>query len=293
VWLAAAGVAALACVAVALLATGGARAPTVFTVPGQPTGLTTDGGRIWVAGPAAGAVWVLDARSGEPVGSARSIDGTPAKLVLDRRFAWIADTSRAAILRLPREGRAPVTAFRAGADVSDLALAGGAVWTTSSADGSVHVLGERTLHAGRRPIALAAAGRRVVVLDAAGFLLRFDARTRRPEGRPLEIGGAPADVALAGDTAWVADPAAGIVRAVALGTGTGSAPIGVCRGPSAIAADAHGVYVICRDRSLVALDPSGKVRERTALAHVPTALALDARHVWIAAGSDEVLRVDR
>jgi hypothetical protein len=43
----------------------------------------------------------------------------------------------------------------------------------------------------------------------------------------------------------------------------------------------------------VRLDDSGAVRSRVHLAHAPTALALDSRHVWIAAGTNEVIRVDR
>jgi hypothetical protein len=289
---------ALACVVVvALLADRGSSAPalTVFTVPAQPTGLAAAGGAVWVAGPGAGEVWVLDARSGRPAGPPLTPGGTPAKLALDARFAWIADTSRGAVVRMPRQGRGSPKTFRAGADVADVAIADGAVWTASSADGTVRVLGPhgRTLQAGRRPIALAAAGRRVVVLDAAGFLVRYDARTQRRQGRPLEIGGAPVDVALTGGTAWVADAESGFVRAIDVDAGSGGPPIDACRGPAAIAADARGVYVICRDRTLVDLSPTGTVRRRTRLAHIPTALALDPRHVWIAAGSNEVIRVDR
>jgi hypothetical protein len=64
--------------------------------------------------------------------------------------------------------------------------------------------------------------------------------------------------------------------------------------PVAIAADAAGVYVLCRgDRTLVRLDTIGNVRSQVRLAHAPTALALDPRYVWIAAGTNEVIRVDR
>ena len=63
----------------------------------------------------------------------------------------------------------------------------------------------------------------------------------------------------------------------------------------AVAADARGLYVLCRgDRTLVRMDPAGgAVRSRVRLADAPTALALDPRHVWIAAGDHEVIRVDR
>jgi DNA-binding beta-propeller fold protein YncE len=93
----------------------------------------------------------------------------------------------------------------------------------------------------------------------------------------------------------VADAAAGTVRRVDLATGVPDAPIPVGRAPVAIAADATAVYVLCRgDRTLVRIDPvSGKVRERLKLEDAPAALALDPRHVWIAAGQNEVIRVER
>jgi hypothetical protein len=43
----------------------------------------------------------------------------------------------------------------------------------------------------------------------------------------------------------------------------------------------------------VHLDRDGRIRDRLTLPYSPTALALDARHVWIAAGTDAVIRVDR
>ena len=49
---------------------------------------------------------------------------------------------------------------------------------------------------------------------------------------------------------------------VTLSSGRAGAPIRVGRSPVAVAADARGVYVVCRgDRTLVRLDPnSGAVR---------------------------------
>ena len=77
-------------------------------------------------------------------------------------------------------------------------------------------------------------------------------------------------------------------------TATAFSSTTICRTPVAIAADAGGVFVVCRgDRTLVSLDADGSVRSRRQLAQPPTALALDSRHVWIAAGNNEVIRVDR
>jgi hypothetical protein len=219
-------------------------AATVFRVPGQATGLVADRENLWVAGPAAGAVWVLDQASGRPAAPARRIGGTPARVALDPRFAWIADTERSSVVRVAKDGTGAPREFRTGPDLADLTVAGGQVWTASSADGTVRALsadGRReVLRVGVRPIALAGDAKRVVVLDAAGALIRLDATTRREAGPPVQLGGRPVDVALIGDTAWVAD-VGGTVRAVTLSTGVAGPPIAVDRGPGAIAPAADDV----------------------------------------------------
>ncbi len=298
----------VAVVALAVLVAGGVlvlatRAPdapaaTVFRVPGQATGLVASGGQLWVAGPMAGAVWILDGATGRPAAPAIRTGGTPARVVLDRHFAWVADTERGVLVRARRDGSGTPQPISAGPDVADVVIAAGAVWTASSADGTVRVLGpgdrRRVLHVGARPIALAADAEHVVAVDANGTLIRLDARARRAAGPPVALGGAPVDVALTGDAALVADASAGTVRAVSLSSGLIGSPVRVCRSPVALAADARDVYVLCRsDRTLVRLDLKGNVRSRLQLGHVPTALALDTRHVWIAAGTNEVIRVDR
>jgi streptogramin lyase len=153
----------------------------------------------------------------------------------------------------------------------------------------------RALRVGTRLVALAADRGRVVAADAAGAVIRLDPRARREAGKPISVGGAPSDVALSGDRAWVADMQAGTVRVVALHAGIPGRAVASGCPPVAIAADRRGVYALCRgERTLVELDPAGGVvRARRRLSHSPTALALDPRHVWIAAGEREVIRVDR
>ena len=98
-----------------------------------------------------------------------------------------------------------------------------------------------------------------------------------------------------GDHAWVADAAAGTVQRVDLTSGRAGRAVVVGPTTVAVAADRIDVYAVSRgDRTLVRLDAvAGEVKSRVPLAHAPTALALDARHVWIAAGEHEVIRVDR
>jgi streptogramin lyase len=273
---------------------------TAFQVPGRPSGLVAAGGQVWITGPTAGAVWVLDGATGRMATSALALGGAPAGLALDARYAWIADTQRDWLVRAPRRGFGTLRKLRSGPGVTDVIVAAGAVWTASSADGTVRVFDpatrrQRSLRAGARPVAMATDGRHVVAADAAGTLLRFDARSRAPAGPPVLLGGAPVDVALAGDRAWIVDGGAGTVRGVDVVSGRRHRPERVCRVPVAVVADVAALYVLCRgDRTLVRLDPrTGDVRSKVALPQTPTALALDMQHIWIAAGPNEVIRVDR
>ena len=136
----------------------------------------------------------------------------------------------------------------------------------------------------------------MVAADAAGALIRLDAPHAAPRGPAvIASAGRPVDVALQGDRAWVADARRGHRAAVALATGR--------RRPAGRASAARrwrspptrgGVYVLCRgDRTLVELDRRRRRPRAPAPGHAPTALALDPRHVWIAAGDHEVIRVDR
>ena len=154
----------------------------------------------------------------------------------------------------------------------------------------------RVLRSGTRPVALAAAGDRVVAADAGGTLVVFDARTRRRHGPPIKLGGLPVAVALAADTAWVADAAPGTV-----GTRLPGRPpelgqrMHVGARPVAVALAGPDVFVLCRGaRSLVRVEAAtGRVRERVPVLPDPTAMAVDARAVWVAAGANEVMRIAR
>ena len=155
--------------------------------PASRPGLVVDGGRVWVAGPAAGEVWVLDGRSGRSAAPALRVGGTPARLALDGRFAWIADTERGAVVaRAARRPAARCGRSAAGptspTSPSPPARSGPRARPTGRSASSTPTGRRQVLHVGARPVALAADERRVVAADAAGALIRLDARSRRPEG---------------------------------------------------------------------------------------------------------------
>ncbi len=294
----AAGAALLAAIAVGLVLAsgGGTSAPLVIDVAGGPAGIVVHDGRVWVAASRSGAITVLDAESATPIGEALRPGGSPARLALGTSGIWVADAAAGAVIPLQLRPPRTFASLQPGADASDVALAGGAVWIASSADGRVYVAEPgtdiaRPLPAGVSPVALAADERRVVAVDdRGGTLTTFDARRRAAVGSPVRVGGALVDVALAGDTAWVADATGGRIVAVQGGAVTDSIAVG--RRPVALATAGDDVYVVT-ERELVRVR-DGEVRSRRAVGAEAAALAVDAEHVWVSSpNTDEVLRFER
>jgi hypothetical protein len=94
----------------------------------------------------------------------------------------------------------------------------------------------------------------------------------------------------------VADSARASVARVDLRTGRVAARLRVGEHPIAVAADGDDLYVLCAgDRMVWHLGGAdGAVRWKRAAGAGPTALALDARDVWVTdANADSVVRLER
>jgi hypothetical protein len=267
--------------------------PELLRLPAPATDLVSAGGRLWMASPQAGAVWALSDESAEPAEPAIRAAGTPARLAVSDGVAWAADTRNGALVRLSPRG-SPV---RVGPDVTGVALAGGAGWTASAADGGIRVLRRgraRMVGVVGHPVALATDGRSVVVAGADGAIAWLDGRTRAPVAT-VRTDGMPVAVAFAHGAAWVADAGGGTVRRVApVATVVAGPPIELGARPVAIAARGRDVYVACRG-VLVRIDAQrGVVTRRVPFAFEPSAIAVDDEYVWVAAaGRDLVARFDR
>jgi YVTN family beta-propeller protein len=268
-------------------------------VPSDPTSIFVGARDVWVASQAAGVVSVLDRASGHVTRTIRT-GGAPARLAGTAGGVWVADAQRAAITPVTARPPRRYRSFAGGADVSDVAMASGAVWWTSSAEGVVRVRDRGSaqahmLHVGARPIAVAADDRWVVVANSGdGTIARIDARRRRLAGASLRVGGTPVDVAVQGDIAWVLDAAGRNVSRIDLRTGSRGPLVDVGAQPVAVAADGDDVYVVSAgERALLRIDATG-VKSRTPLGEAPSALALDPAHVWVTdMGDDTVTRYDR
>lgn len=283
-----------------LLLGGGEPAPAAFRVPAHPTGIAVTGHELWVAAPQSGVLTVLDTRSGRRIGDPVRTGGTPTRLALGAKAAWVADTARGAVIPVRRSNDHAYEPLRVGADVSDVALSARVVWALDSAEGVV-----RTLEPGGRPIRelpigpdavdLAADARWVVAVSAGNAELTWiDARARRIAGH-VSLGGVPVAVDVTGDTAWVADAGRDAVVRVDLRSGKAVGSIRVGAKPVAIAADGDDVYVLCGgDRMVWNVSGKGDVVWKRPAGREPAALALADDDVWVAdAGADKVIRLER
>ena len=274
----------------------------VYRVPGNPASVAVTRDGVWVALPGEGAVQALDPVSGRSLGPALRTGGTPSRLAAGADSLWAVDSTRAAIIPIQRRPARAYDPIAVGADVTDAAVAAGAVWVLSAAEGRLRVIEPggrpvRDLAIGTDPVDIAADGRWVAVAAAgSGTLARIDADARSPAGPAIELGGVPAAVAVTGDSAWVADAERGTVARVDLARGEpAGAPVDVGRQPIAVAADGDDVYVVARgDHALVHVDgASGEVRSRSDLDGDPVAVALDAAHVWVVDATGTVVRLER
>jgi DNA-binding beta-propeller fold protein YncE len=276
-------------------------APAVFRVPAHPTGLAVAGHELWVAAPQAGGLTVLDTRSGRRVGEPVRTGGSPARLVLGAKAAWVADSTRGAVIPVRRESDHAYDPIRVGADVADVALAAHAVWALDSAAGVVRTLEPggkpiKALPVGPDPVDVDADQRWVVVASAGDAALTWIDAAKRTIAGHLALGGVPVAVAVTGDSAFVADARRDAVVRVNLSSGKAVGSIKVGPRPVAVVADGDDVYVLCGgDRTVWHVDGAdGSVEWQRPAGREPAALALDPDDVWVAdAGADTVIRLER
>jgi YVTN family beta-propeller protein len=224
----------------------------------------------------------------------------PVALAADGRFAWLADASTAAIIRLdPRAPRAvlSVTVDRPTA----LAVGEGGVWVVSASSRELQEVNEaagevvRSVPLGNGPVALATGDGAVWVADVTdGTLTRVDPVSARVVDR-LALGGEPDAVAVGAGAVWVADAGSGSVDRIDPDSDRVTAAISTGGRPSAIAVAAGEVWVADPlDHTLSRIDPSSD----TLIATLPVGaggdeLATDGASLWVDGPvAGELTRID-
>jgi predicted Ser/Thr protein kinase len=123
-----------------------------------------------------------------------------------------------------------------------------------------------------------------VILNEAGDLLRFDARTGDRRGRPIDVGARPMSVSATADAIWVATEQGLLVRVPPDGGQPQSLPVGG-EGNRFVAAGEDGVWVADEQGNLVLVDPEAlEVRGRLRVGGSLEAVAVDGEAAVVASG---------
>ncbi len=186
-----------------------------------------------------------------------------------------------------------------GAALGAIAADAEAVWTVDSAENRLIRYDPATeeivkTKVGREPFGVAVGDGVVwVVAFRDGTLARYDARTLKPIGDPIPVGGGAYDVALGYGSAWVASYESDAVYRVDQSSGKPRGTVRVGDGPTDVAAGEGAVWVTnVEEDTLSRINPAGGTRTST-VGNRPESIAVGEGFVWIAhLTQDQVTRVD-
>jgi outer membrane protein assembly factor BamB len=216
------------------------------------SGLAVADGRLWVGdwgeddADGVGSVVDVDPETGRPLGSPiETIE--PVAVAADSESLWVANVD-GVVERIDVRTRRATKRIRIG-DLADVAVLDGTAWLTS--------------------------------LDQ-GLLLRYDARTGRELGRPIDVGSRPVSIAAGEAAVWVATQQGQLLRVPGGGGRPRSLPVGG-EGTRIVDADAQGVWVVDEHGNVVLVDPDRvTVRARLRLRGGKLEdVALDAGGAWV------------
>lgn len=151
-------------------------------VQGNPLGIGTGDGNVWVTSDAEGTVQRIDPRAAQVVGEPIRVGASPTDVVVDRTGIWVSIAGEDIVVRIDPGTLRPDIRIPVGDSPHTLALGGGFLW---------------------------------VAHDGDGTLRRIDPRRRRVVGTPMSAGRLASGVAFGEGRAWVVDHERGDLRGVA------------------------------------------------------------------------------
>jgi serine/threonine-protein kinase len=199
---------------VALSGGGGASAPDVtatIRAGRKPIGVAVGPNAVWVATRAGDAV-MIDRRTNRTIGEPIHVGGAPSSIAVAFGSVWVADARRATLVQIKHHSirrRIPV-----GPRPADVTAADGFVWVASESENRVDRIDpfgsppqvEAHAPVGGGPHALAIGDGGVWAASIfGGTLTEVDPGRPQVVGKPVTVGGEPADVATAPGYVWVVD----------------------------------------------------------------------------------------
>jgi DNA-binding beta-propeller fold protein YncE len=317
----AAGLAALAAIAVLVLGSGesddagglGSPAPSTAagTVVGSPigvgdspSGVATGAGSVWVANSGEETVSRIDPRSRKPVGPPIAVGEDPGAVAVGAGSVWVANFGDGTLTRIdPRSNRPVGRPIAVGRGPTDVAVGRGRVWVATEVDGVVTV-DARTGRLRGAPIRVRSAGSLALAGDVLwvadqldGTLRAVDTQTRAVLGDPVPIGDSPMDLAAGPNELWVSVAGERAIKRVTFGSGgRGVRTIRIGGRPEFLALRQGVLWVTDRDaESVVRLDvgSGAAVGDPIRVGEDPAGVAIASGRVWVSSAvTDSVTIVD-
>jgi len=272
--------------------TAPAPAPHVEITPleGRPSALVASGSTLWVADDDRGVVLRLDATSGRQLGDPIAVTPHPIAIDADATSVWVADRD-GDVTRIDPVTATPADPISLGGQVTDLIIAGGAVWVADIEADTVHVLDEAT-GALAVDLVLPAGAVRLAASPTTIWASNLDHTVSsigiadHALGQPIAVGNGPIGLAVDGEHVWVANSDDGTVSRVAItGGATASPALTVGSGPIGVVIAGDFVWVTNHDShtaTRLARADGHVVDQVIALGMTPRDVTVGAAGVWVA-----------
>ena len=195
--------------------TATARPGAPIRVGATPLFLTAEEDFVYVSNSGDDTVTVLDARSGQPVGSPVAVGKDPRGIGANGRIAFVANHGSDSVSRI-ENGRVTDT-VRVGRNPVGLAARKDAIWTANEGDDSVSRIDPRsgrvtTTKVGSRPYAIGFDDPYMWVVNrGSNDVMRIDPRNGKRVGGTIPIPGEPVNMTQAEGFLWITAAGAGTV----------------------------------------------------------------------------------
>jgi YVTN family beta-propeller protein len=263
-------------------------------VGARPANLAAGAGGLWVANVDDRSLSEIDPVSSQVTRTLyprTSVDG----LAADARALWIVDYQRAVATRLDpafgesvrtvRLGATPIFSGGEIAGPTPIAVAGGAVWATTSNAAIAHI-GARSgrpsmVSVGNEPAGIAIGGGAIWASDDVdSTVARID--TAGVVNPTVPVGEGAGGIATGAGAVWVANSVADTVTKIDLATGAPVTTIPVGAGPRGVAVGLGAVWVAnSRGASVSRIDPRTNTVRTIPVGQSPENVAVTAGRVWV------------
>ncbi len=243
-----------------------------------------------------------DASSQPKVVDSTEVGARPFGVAAGEGVNWVANNDDDTVTRITPDG-ASRTDINVGNKPFGVTRAGGAVWVVNTGSDSVTRIDVKTgkasdeIPVGKSPFFAAADESSVFVANGEpgdGTISVLDARSGKPVGDPIQVGGELRGIASSGSAIWVADKSTNTVKRIVNNRVVKTIKVG--KNPVSVAFGANALWVTNKESDTVSrvdLSGSGNKVRTIRVGEEPYGAAFGAGFAWITNVADNtVMRLD-